>query len=292
MTSSLPAKRFDWKNLRVRLISAFAIIPAVALAVWLGGWTYTALICIVGALLAREWGRLVAPSAPIRVGLVIGASVISVIVMSHIAGLASQAGAANSATLWMVTWGLIVVGSALTTLVAFRLTAHVPDAAYGVFYIAPAGIGMVWLRDMPEGAAWSVYLFAVTWWTDIMAYIWGNIFKGPKLWPRYSPNKTWSGFFGGLFGAMLTAAIVLAISAAFGHGFIGYPGAIFIGLITGLATMGGDLWESMLKRRFGVKDTGGIIPGHGGMLDRVDGLMFAVMVVAAARLVQHWGWGI
>lgn len=292
MTSSPPAKRFDWKNLRVRLISAFAIIPAVALAVWLGDWTYTVLICIVGALLAREWGRLVAPSAPIRVGVVIGVSVIAAIVLAHIAGAASLAGSADAHLWWLATWGSVLLGSGLTTLVAFRLTAHVPDAAYGVIYIAPAGIAMVWLRDMPEGAAWSVYLFAVTWWTDIMAFAVGSTLKGPKLWPRFSPNKTWSGFWGGLGGAMLTAAIVLAISAAFGHGFIGYPGAVLIGLLTGLATMGGDLWESMLKRRFGVKDTGGLIPGHGGMLDRVDGLMFAVMVVAGARLVQHWGWGI
>ena len=292
MTSSPPAKRFDWKNLRVRLISAFAIIPAVALAVWLGDWTYTVLICIVGALLAREWGRLVAPSAPIRVGVVIGVSVIAAIVLAHIAGTASLAGSPDAHLWWLATWVSVLLGSGLTTLVAFRLTAHVPDAAYGVIYIAPAGIAMVWLRDMPEGAPWTVYLFAVTWWTDIMAYIFGNAFKGPKLWPKFSPNKTWSGFWGGLFGAMLTGAIVLAISSAFKHPFIGYPGAIFVGLLTGLATSGGDLWESMLKRRFGVKDTGGIIPGHGGMLDRVDGLMFAVMIVAGARLVQHWGWGI
>ncbi|HYE44982.1 MAG TPA: phosphatidate cytidylyltransferase [Caulobacter sp.] len=292
MTSSPPVRRFDWKNLRIRLISAFAIIPAVALAVWLGGWTYTALICIVGVLLAREWGRLVAPSAPIRVGVVIGASVVAVIVLAHLAGMADLADRAGDDRWWLATWATVLVGAALTTLVARKLTAKVPDAAYGVIYIAPAGIGMVWLRDMPEGAAWSVYLFAVTWWTDIMAYAMGNTFKGPKLWPRYSPNKTWSGFWGGLVGAMLTAAIVLAISRAVGHGFIGYAGAIFVGLLTGLATMGGDLWESMLKRRFGVKDTGGLIPGHGGVLDRVDGLMFAVMVVAGARLVQHWGWGV
>jgi phosphatidate cytidylyltransferase len=292
MTSSPPAKRFDWKNLRVRLISAFAIIPAVALAVWLGGWTYTVLICIVGALLAREWGRLVAPSAPIRVGFIIGASVIAAIVLAHVASLASQGRWPDAHLYWLAAWGSILVGSILTTLVAFRLTAHVPDAAYGVIYIAPAGIAMVWLRDMPEGAPWSVYLFAVTWWADIMAFAVGSTLKGPKLWPRFSPNKTWSGFWGGLGGAVLTGVIVLAISRAFGHGFIGYPGAAFVALLTGLATMGGDLWESMLKRRFGVKDTGGLIPGHGGVLDRVDGLMFAVMVVAAARLVQHWGWGI
>jgi phosphatidate cytidylyltransferase len=292
MTSSPPAKRFDWHNLRIRLISAFAIIPAVAVAVWLGGWFYTVLICLVGALLAREWARLVAPSAPVRVGLVVGAASIACVVSSHIARVATDQGAPNPEFYWLVTWGLVVVGAGLAALVARGQTAKAPDAAYGVIYIAPAGIAMVWLRDMPEGAPWTVYLFAVTWWTDIMAFAVGSALKGPKLWPRFSPNKTWSGFFGGLAGAVLTAAIVLWISRLFGHGFIGLPGAMFVGLLTGLATMGGDLWESMLKRRFGVKDSGGIIPGHGGMLDRVDGLMFAVMVVAGARLIQHWGWHI
>ncbi|MBI1406927.1 MAG: phosphatidate cytidylyltransferase [Caulobacter sp.] len=292
MTSSPPARRFDWKNLRIRLISAFAIIPAVAAAVWLGGWSYTALICVVAALLAREWGRLVAPSAPIRVGVTIGLACIAVIISAHLATLAADGDWTNARRYWLVSWGLVVAGAALAAVVARGLTAKVPDAAYGVIYIAPAGIAMVWLRDMPEGAPWTVYLFAVTWWTDIMAFFVGSAFKGPKLWPAFSPNKTWSGFFGGLGGAILTGVIVLLISRVFGHNFIGLPGAMLVGLLTGLATMGGDLWESMLKRRFGVKDTGGIIPGHGGMLDRVDGLMFAVMVVAAARLVQHWGWGI
>ncbi len=292
MTSSPRARRFDWNNLRIRLISAFAIIPAVVAGVTLGGWWYVLLISIVGVLLAREWARLVAPGAPIRVGFAIGLPVIGAIVLSHLSGMASRAGSPDAATWWMATWGVVVVGAGLSALVARGLTAKVPDAAYGVIYIAPAGIAMIWLRDMPGGAPWTVYLFAVTWWTDIMAFAVGSALKGPKLWPSVSPKKTWSGFFGGLFGAVLTAVIVLLIARAFDQGFIGLPGAMLVGLLTGLATMAGDLWESMLKRRFGVKDTGGLIPGHGGMLDRVDGLMFAVMVVAAARLIQHWGWGI
>ena len=78
--------------------------------------------------------------------------------------------------------------------------------------------------------------------------------------------------------------------AAFSAIVLSVPAGALIGLVGGLATMAGDLWESMLKRRFGVKDSGDLIPGHGGLLDRVDGLMFAVVVLAAARLVNHWGW--
>ena len=99
------------------------------------------------------------------------------------------------------------------------------------------------------------------------------------------PRKTWSGFFGGLIGA---AAAAVGVAALLMH--LSLVGAGLIGLTAGLATMMGDLWESMLKRRFGVKDSGDLIPGHGGLLDRVDGLMFATLVFAAARLIVHFGW--
>ena len=130
-------------------------------------------------------------------------------------------------------------------------------------------------------------LVAVTWAADICAFLVGSALKGPKLWPRFSPNKTWSGFAGGLLGAML-AGLLMSLAPPFQ---LNPMAAAFIGLFGGLATMAGDLWESMLKRRFGVKDSGDLIPGHGGLLDRVDGLMFAVVVIAGARLINLLGWG-
>jgi phosphatidate cytidylyltransferase len=111
--------------------------------------------------------------------------------------------------------------------------------------------------------------------------------KGPKLWPRISPNKTWSGFIGGLVCASLVA---LGLAKAFPHITLTWPTALLVGLLGGLATMAGDLWESVLKRRFGVKDSGQLIPGHGGLLDRVDGLMFAAIVVAGCRFAVNQGW--
>ena len=144
---------------------------------------------------------------------------------------------------------------------------------------------MIWLIGTPQGSGWTLMLFAATWGADIFAFGVGNALKGPKLWPRYSPNKTWSGFFGGLVGAVVGA---VAVAASLMH--LSLLGAGVIGFAGGLATMAGDLWESMLKRRFGVKDSGDLIPGHGGLLDRVDGLMFAVMVFAVARLVVKFGW--
>ena len=110
---------------------------------------------------------------------------------------------------------------------------------------------------------------ATTWAADIGAFLVGNALKGPKLWPRYSPNKTWSGFFGGLVAASAVSVAIAGVPLPpFGQPLIrlSLAGAALIGLIAGLATMMGDLWESMLKRRFGVKDSGDLIPGHGGLL--------------------------
>jgi phosphatidate cytidylyltransferase len=164
------------------------------------------------------------------------------------------------------------------------------DAAYGVFYVGWPSVVLVWLRQHPDGRDWTLMLFAIAWSADIAAYAIGNLFGGPRLWPRFSPNKTWSGFLGGLAAAVLAAVLVAWWRPmALGHGPRGLAFAAAIGLVAGLATMGGDLWESALKRRFGVKDAGRLIPGHGGLMDRVDGLMFAVIAVAAARLVSRFG---
>jgi phosphatidate cytidylyltransferase len=150
---------------------------------------------------------------------------------------------------------------------------------------------LIWLRAAePGGQMWTFLVLASAWSADIVAFVAGNLFKGPKLWPQFSPNKTWSGFVGGLIAATLAAAAVARVWALMRPDQLSTAKALMVGAFAGLATMAGDLWESMLKRRFGVKDSGGLIPGHGGLLDRVDGLMFALLAVAAARLIVNLGW--
>ena len=136
--------------------------------------------------------------------------------------------------------------------------------------------------DSPIGLHWTVLVFAVAWSADIVAYLAGSTFGGPKLWPRFSPNKTWSGFIGGIVAGAVAGGLM---TAWVDMGALTVVWGAILGLAAALATMAGDLWESALKRRFGVKDAGNTIPGHGGLLDRVDGLMFAVVVVAAGRLL-------
>lgn len=274
MTSLQPARRFDWSNLGLRVASAVVLVPTALLAAWFGGWLFLVLIAVAVALLAIEWGGMSAPKAPIRVSAAVTVAVLAGVFLGHEGHF---------------PWGWIAagVGAVAAALVARGVAERPADAAFGVLYIAPACICLIWLRSMPQGHWWTLMLFAVTWSADIGAFAVGSTLKGPKLWPRFSPNKTWSGFLGGLVAAMATGTLMAALSA-----FRLNPwAAAAVGLVVGLATMAGDLWESALKRRFGVKDSGDLIPGHGGLLDRVDGLMFAVVVMAAARLANHWGWG-
>jgi len=282
MTSPSPAKRFNWVNLRVRVLSATVLVPTVVAAVWFGGVWFLALIAVCIALLAREWGLMSAPKAPIGVALSIGVAVLVAVV------------AAFFRHYW-ATWPLLAAGAIAAALIARGAVERRADAAYGVIYIAPACIALVWLRLLPAGLSWTLLLFAVTWFADIFAFVVGSIFKGPKLWPKFSPNKTWSGFFGGLIAASFAAVGIDALSAwlpALPDMNLTWPIAAAIGFFGGLSTMMGDLWESMLKRRFGVKDSGDLIPGHGGLLDRVDGLMFAAIVIAGVRFVYLAGWAL
>jgi phosphatidate cytidylyltransferase len=276
MMSLPPARRFDWSNLGVRVASATVLVPAVLGAVWFAddvSWLFLVLIAVAVALLAIEWGAMTAPGAPVRVSTALTVAVLAA------AFLAYQ----NHMPL---AWGAMLLGAAAAALVARGVAERPANAAFGVIYLAIPAICLIWLRHMPEGRQWTVLMFFVTWAADIAAFAVGSALKGPKLWPRFSPNKTWSGFLGGLLAASGAGMAM----AAFSDIVLSLPAGALIGLVGGLATMGGDLWESMLKRRFGVKDSGDLIPGHGGLLDRVDGLMFAVVVLAAARLINHWGW--
>lgn len=278
MTSLARARGFDWANLGVRAVSGFVLAAGAVAAVWAfdegGPWRAPFLILVSGggALLSLEWARMAAPRAARFVGPTIAAAVVGVVLLSFL-------------QLFLAAWICAGAGALLAAALAARSGARAADAAYGVLYITPAAIVLVWLRESLQGAGWTLMLLATAWAADICAFAVGNLLKGPKLWPRFSPNKTWSGLAGGLLGAALAS---LAVAAALMR--LSLAGAALIGLAGGLATMAGDLWESMLKRRYGVKDSGDLIPGHGGLLDRVDGLMFAVVVFGLARLIVRLGW--
>jgi phosphatidate cytidylyltransferase len=271
------------RNLLARVASATLLIPAVLAAVWYGGGPFLLMIAIAVGLLSIEWAKMSAPDAPAEVAVTITVAV-----------LCGAFAAYNDR--YPLAWWLTALGAIAAGVASRHRTERAADAGYGVVYIAPAILTLIWLRSTATetfhwipavGMSWTLLLFAVTWGADIGAYAVGNLFKGPKLWPRISPNKTWSGFIGGLLCASLVS---LGLSIALPNLTMSWPTALLVGFLGGLATMAGDLWESVLKRRFGVKDSGQLIPGHGGLLDRVDGLMFAAIVVAGCRLAVNEGW--
>lgn len=285
VTSLRSARRFDWKNLGLRAASAAVLVPAVVGAIFVG-WLFLVMIAVSVALLAIEWAAMTAPGSIVR----LATTVTVVVLIALFFAYRDQ---------FELAWAAAAIGALLAALVARGITERAYDAALGVLYIAAPCVALTWLRAMPNPIFWTVLLFAVTWSTDICAYFVGTWMEGPKLWPRLSPNKTWSGLAGGLLGAM-GAAMATAYFPTIKLSFLGHistakvtlPVAAAIGLAAGVATVAGDLWESALKRRYGVKDTGDLIPGHGGLLDRVDGLMFSVLAIAGARLLYHPGWSL
>lgn len=141
----------------------------------------------------------------------------------------------------------------------------------GFLYAATALAAPVVLRmDSEMGLAAIVWLFAVVWISDVMAYVCGRLIGGPKLWPAVSPKKTWAGFIG---GTAFSAAAATGVAMAFGAPALWPVAAVSLG--AAIVSQGGDLFESSLKRRFGVKDSGTLIPGHGGFMDRLDGFVLA-----------------
>ena len=158
-----------------------------------------------------------------------------------------------------------------------------PLSAFGAAYVGLPAFVLVWLRqDADYGLAAVLYLFLAVWVTDIAAYATGRTLGGPKLAPSISPGKTWSGLAGGVGCAGLAGA---AFGACIAGGSAFRLGALAIAL--GIAAQLGDLYESALKRRSGLKDASGLIPGHGGVLDRVDGLVAAIALAAVIVLVPH-----
>ncbi len=157
--------------------------------------------------------------------------------------------------------------------------------AAGAVYIAVPCIAIIWLRsDAAVGRQAIFWLFAVVWATDIGAYFAGRGIGGPKLAPRISPGKTWAGLLGGMVCAALVGAVT-ALLLDLSH----TAQLIVISALLAVVAQAGDLLESMVKRRFGVKDSGHLIPGHGGVLDRLDGLLTAAPAVAALTLVAGEG---
>jgi len=249
----------DSRNLVMRIAVAAVLIPLAVAIAYAGGWLWTALVTLAAIGLFVEWLAIVGLAGATRV-TVAGVAALAV------AGLCFAIGRLDAALIALAVGFVAVVSIA-------------PErrgwAAAGFLYAAAAEIASVLVRlDPVKGFAALMFVLLIVWVTDSGGYFAGRGIGGPKLWPRVSPKKTWAGAAGG-FAASLAVA---AGFAAFDLGRIG-PLLMLSGALSVVSQLG-DLFESAVKRRFGVKDSSHIIPGHGGLMDRLDGFIAAVVVAA------------
>ena len=248
------------RDLGQRIASGAALALAVLGALWAGVLPFAIVVGIVGVLVAWEWGRIV------RSG---GVDAILIIQAVAVAGCVLLS-AWSVAGLGLI---LVLVAAIISALLAFGERGHM--AALGALYAGLPAVALVWLNHGRFGVLAVLFVLLAVWASDTGAYFAGRLIGGPKLVPRISPNETWSGLVGGIVAGSL-AGIVLALARS----ELSVAYMILAGALIGVVSQAGDLLESALKREYGVKDASKLIPGHGGFMDRIDGL--AAVVVAAA----------
>jgi phosphatidate cytidylyltransferase len=258
----------DTHPLLLRVASALVLAPIALAALWLGPPFLPGLVLVVVAAMGWEWAKLCRRGGFGPTGILIVA-----------AGLAGVAALALGAGGWALAAAAAAAGVVLAA-TARAGTAEPLWAAAGTLWIGLGAIAFLWLAAAPAGGrATALWLLAVVWATDIAAYAAGRSIGGPRLAPRLSPNKTWAGFAGGVLSAGLIGAIAALLVGA------SPASLVAVSLALGVAAQLGDLAESLAKRHFGVKDASQLIPGHGGVLDRVDGLLAAAVLAGALALI-------
>lgn len=287
-----PVTETRHKNLIIRILSALAMIPPVLGLTYLGSPYFNVLIAAAAAAMAWEWCRMVGDGRFGYDGWILAGGL-----------LGAMAGASMGAYIQAV----LVLGLAGVLLVAItearRLTVKLPVhskemgqvihprraiwMAVGVFYIGIPCLSLIWIRnDWDNGMITVFWLLVLVWAADSGAYVAGRLIGGRKMAPTISPNKTWAG----LGGCVVAAAMAgLAVAQVAGLDRDGLLKVIVISGLVGLVSQGGDLVESAFKRHFKVKDSSHLIPGHGGVLDRVDALLAAITATALISLTNMVG---
>ncbi|MEY2884564.1 MAG: hypothetical protein RL490_2288 [Pseudomonadota bacterium] len=268
------AEGFAARNpLLARILTGVVLVVVALAAVQRGGPFYTALIAAAVLIMFAEWSVMLKLGRGVR-----------------LAGLALLGGSIVAMTL--LTSGeavlTLVIGGALVGLFIGGLARGRGFWAFaGILYCGLPALALIWLRGLTLGLAATVFVLVCVWATDIAAYFSGRAIGGPKLAPAISPNKTQAGAIGGIIGAMIVGGGLAMAYLVEMQGQGGWKFAIVAGVLAVLAILG-DLFESWLKRRTGVKDSGNILPGHGGVMDRLDGLVPVAVAGAAFFAVTGW----
>lgn len=269
MSDETPAKPMS--ELTLRTLVGIALVAVAAIALLVGGFVFWAVTCVVALLMMAEWSDLFAAS-PKAKRL---AQFALVVPLAILCPLAAGPG--------FFALGLLVGAAFFIVIITQR-----PQLAAGAIYCGLPVLSLLLIRHQQDGLLYAFWAMALVWVTDIGAYFSGRAIGGAKLAPAISPNKTWAGLIGGmvlaaLFGILMHFAYGLALRLTLASPLLA------------VLAQAGDLYESWLKRRAGVKDSGNILPGHGGVLDRIDGLVpvapvAAVLVVVAPKLYPLIGW--
>lgn len=265
------AKSGKWSDLLTRTGSAIVLMPLALYCIWEGGIWFQMFLAALAILVAHEWSAIVHGGSE-RAFVVLALSGLSGVFVTETQGLDSACLAILvlflvSALMWLANAGNGTIWSLL-----------------GVFYVGLPMIAFVLLReDEIYGRTAVIWCFAIVWAADIFAYFFGRFLGGPKLAPNLSPKKTWAGLLGAVVGAALMSALI-AISRGFDIAIL-----ILIAAACALVEQAGDIFESALKRRYGVKDSGNFIPGHGGVMDRVDGLLAVALFAAVLGFIHRAG---
>lgn len=249
-----------WSDLQARVISATVMTLVGAVDIWLGGLPFTALVVGLTGLMIWELSRMIRPDRA-RDAVILGGGAVAALVMA-------------------VTVDAVAARLALLVVPVALLFFKTPDRWLFALYaglVMLAGYGLVSLRDI-AGTAAIVWLILVVIASDVMGYFAGRSLGGPKFWPAISPKKTWSGTLAGWAGATVVGlGFVLVTNAGWG--------LLILSPVVAFAGQLGDIAESWIKRRTGVKDSSALIPGHGGVLDRFDALIGATIAVLALGLI-------
>lgn len=249
--------------------------PVALGAAWAGGWWLAGLLALVGTYATIEWNRMTSSAHA-------ALSILNAVVFI-LAGISFVGQGVAVALLFLGA------GASLAVIVGILTRTGPLWPVLGLLYLGSAMIALLWIREF---AGWVsvLWLFVIVWATDIGAYLSGSLIGGPKLVPRISPNKTWAGLVG---GCMLAAILSSALLFWHGEGWArAVPLALLVllGLLLAVGSQVGDIVESWIKRHFKVKDSGTLIPGHGGILDRIDSLVFIAPFVAVSLfLIGEYG---
>ena len=252
------------RNLVMRVAAALVLAPLAIAIAYAGGWLWTMLVTLTAIGLYFEWLTVVGARTPRLV--MAGAAALAM------AGLLLATGRIGASIL------VLVVGLAGVIVVSPERRLW---TATGFCYAAAAEVASVLVRhDQAHGFVALILILLVVWVTDIGGYFAGRGIGGPKLWPRVSPKKTWAGAIGGFVASLAIAGAFAAL------GLAKTVPVVLVGAALSVASQLGDLFESAVKRRFGVKDSSHLIPGHGGIMDRLDGFVAAVVVAAIFGLLR------